>query len=144
MAKFYKNLIDSFECEISHRNKRCTQTRILINKQLKITTIIHPMITTLMKNNKNINTRIKDKNNLSIRSTMMKIKLRKKDSNKEFNHKKISSFSKKLIFLVYQKLTKSKNLLSQKKQESSLLTLTKSTDGESGLMLNSDPMNFLI
>lgn len=117
---------------------------MLINKQQKITTIIHPMITTQMKNNKNINTRIKDKNNLSIRSTMIKIKSKKKDSNKEFNHKKISSFSKKLIFLVFQKLTKSKNLLSQKKQESSLPTLTKSTDGESGLMLNSDPMNFLI
>jgi len=38
---------------------------------------------TQMKNNQNMLTMIKDKNNLSIKNTMIKTKLRKKDFNKE-------------------------------------------------------------
>ena len=53
------------------------------------------MITTQMKNNKNMSTMIKVKNNPSINNTTIKIKSRKKDSNKEPNYKKISLSSKK-------------------------------------------------
>ena len=98
---------------------------------------------TQMKNNKNIPTMIKVNNNPSTNNIMIKIKSRKKDSNKEPNYKKISLSSKKSIYLVYQKLTKSKNLLFQKKLESYSLIPIKSTDGELDRMLNLDHMSFL-
>lgn len=85
---------------------------------------------------------IKEKNSLNIKSTMIKMKSRKKDSSRELSPKKISLFSKKLIFQVSLKLTKSKSLSSLKKQELFSLTLTKSIAGGSGQMLNLDLMNF--
>ena len=87
---------------------------------------------------------IKDKNNPSIKNTMIKTKFKKKGSNKDQKLKKISSYSKKQIYLGFQKLTRSKNLLYLKKQELCSQIQTKSTDGESDQMLNSDLMSFLI
>ncbi len=76
-------------------------------------------------------------------NSMMKMKSNKKDLNNEFSLKRISLCSRKLIFLEFPKLKKSRNSLSPKKPVSSSLILTKSTAGGSALMLSSGHTNCL-
>jgi hypothetical protein len=68
------------------------------------------MTMTLIINNKNMSIKIKDNNNLNINNSMINMKFRKKDSNKDYNQRKIFLFLKKWTCLEFQKQIKLRNL----------------------------------
>lgn len=102
------------------------------------------MTMTRTNNNRSTFTRTKAKRNPNTNNIMKNTKLNKKVLSKELSQKRIFSFSKKLIFQAYQKLTKSKNSSSVSKQELYSQIPTKFTDGELSQMLNSGLMSSLI